>query len=152
MKKLSNTQNYIFIFGGFMMVVGAGLNMVADFFSVGEALIDLLHKIGACVFMLGSLCFASMQIMQTYSGNSIVISRLRSIQVLGDISFVLSGLLLLENAFRIVYPYFTTDMDGLLTYARYINNNWVVFLLIAAILEVYTTHRISHELSKENNQ
>jgi uncharacterized membrane protein SpoIIM required for sporulation len=26
---------------------------------------------------------------------------------------------------------------------------WVVLLLVAAILEVYTTHRISHELEKE---
>ena len=38
------------------------------------------------------------------------------------------------------------------TYITYFYNKWVVFLLIAALLELYTTHRISHELKKENNQ
>ena len=32
----------------------------------------------------------------------------------------------------------------------YIHNNWVVLLLIAAIIEIYTTHRISNELKKDN--
>jgi hypothetical protein len=29
-------------------------------------------------------------------------------------------------------------------------NKWVAILLIAALIELYTTHRISHELAKEN--
>lgn len=149
MKKLSNIQTYIFLFGAFMMVIGAGLNMAADFFLSVSATIDMLHKIGACVFLLGSLCFASMQIMQTYLGDSFIVRRLRTMQVIGDIFFVASGVLLFENAFRFALPYFT---DNYLFYAQFINNNWVLFLLVAAILEVYTTHRIANELNKENKQ
>jgi hypothetical protein len=34
-------------------------------------------------------------------------------------------------------------------YLNYIKNNWVVLLLLAAILQLYTTYRIDHELEKE---
>ncbi len=150
MKKLSNTQTYIFLFGAFMMVIGAALNMAADFLGLDVLVVDTLHKIGACVFLLGSLCFAPMQILQTYQGANFTIKRLRTLQVIGDIFFVVSGLFLFENAFRVVYPFFTSSMDSQIVYAQYVNNNWVLFLLVAAILEVYTTHRIAYELKKEN--
>ena len=34
-------------------------------------------------------------------------------------------------------------------YLQYIYNKWVVLLLIAALLQIYVTHRIDHELNKE---
>lgn len=43
------------------------------------------------------------------------------------------------------------NIEGHLNYMKYVNNNWVVTLLIAAIIEMYTMHRISAELRKENN-
>ena len=36
-----------------------------------------------------------------------------------------------------------------ITYIEYVYNKWVVVLLIAAILQLYSTHRISRELEKE---
>jgi len=36
-----------------------------------------------------------------------------------------------------------------ISYLQYVYNKWVVTLLIAAILQLYTTHRISQELEKE---
>jgi len=36
-----------------------------------------------------------------------------------------------------------------ITYVQYIYNKWVVVLLIAAILQLYSSHRIGHELQKE---
>lgn len=150
MKKLTNIQTYIFLFGAIMMVLGAALNMVADFFGLDAVIVDGLHKIGACVFLLGSLCFAPMQIIQTHQGNNFVIRRLRTLQVIGDIFFIVAGLFLFENAFRVVFPLFTSSMENQILYAQYVNNNWVLFLLVAAILEVYTTHRIAYELKKEN--
>ena len=39
--------------------------------------------------------------------------------------------------------------NGYYQYVTYINNNWVILLLIAAVIEIYTTHRISNELDKE---
>lgn len=150
MKKLSNIQNYIFLFGAFMMLHGTGCNMAADFLSMSEVMKVLFHQIGACVFLLGALCFASMQFLQQYMGDNFIVKRLRVMQVIGDVCFVVAGLLLLEDAFRLVYPFFTSNMDDQIFYAQYISNNWVLFLFIAAILEVYTTHRIASELKKEN--
>lgn len=39
--------------------------------------------------------------------------------------------------------------DGYNYYVTYVHNNWVLLLLVAAMLEIYTTHRISSELAKE---
>ena len=36
-----------------------------------------------------------------------------------------------------------------LTYLQYVRNNWIVVLLVAAILQLYTSHRIANELEKE---
>ena len=36
-----------------------------------------------------------------------------------------------------------------LVYVKYVHNNWVVTLLVAAMLQMYVTHRISSELEKE---
>jgi len=132
-----------------MMVIGAALNMIADFFISDEIYTQLSRQSGACIFMFGAICFAVMQIMQKHAGNSLTINRLRAIMTIGDICFIIAGLLLIENAFRIVYPYFTSDVNNYNFYIQYINNNWVMFLLIATILEVYTTHRIAYEIGKE---
>ena len=36
-----------------------------------------------------------------------------------------------------------------LVYVVYASRNWVALLLVGALLEMYTTHRISYELGKE---
>jgi hypothetical protein len=36
-----------------------------------------------------------------------------------------------------------------ITYISYIRGNWVVLLLLAAVLQLYTTYRISSELEQE---
>ena len=36
-----------------------------------------------------------------------------------------------------------------LSYIKYVHNNWIVALLVAAILQLYTSHRIANELEKE---
>ncbi len=47
---------------------------------------------------------------------------------------------------------FDSNMSaGYYTYIEYVYNKWVVLLLIAAILEVYTTHRLDSELKKTKN-
>ena len=82
---------------------------------------------------------------------------LNHVQFLGFVNpyvyvlFILSGVLMLENAFKFMLPLFVKYVDnGYMAYVTYIHNNWVVLLLIAAIIEIYTTHRISYELKKEN--
>ena len=51
---------------------------------------------------------------------------------------------MVDNAYGLLRPMFTHVVD----YLAYVYNKWVVILLIAALLEIYTMHRISSELEK----
>lgn len=138
MKQLSPIQNYILLFGAIMMVVGAGLAVFA-----------ILPHLTSLIFAFGTICFALMQMSQTYTGNDITIRRLRHLLVIADILFIISGMLMIENVYHIAYPYIATTIEGYNNYIHYVYNNWVIALLIAAIIELYTTHRISYILGKE---
>ena len=48
-----------------------------------------------------------------------------------------------------VYGLFRPMFDNQESYISYLYNKWVVVLLIAAMLEMYTMHRIDYVLSKE---
>ena len=129
MKQLTKVQNIIFLVGGLLMVIGAGSSLLA-------------WRLAPYVFAVGALCFASMQMQQRYEGQSFTIRRLRRILLLSDVLFLVAALLMLANQgnfFRISY----------ITYIQYVYNKWVIVLLIAAILQLYATHRIGHELEKE---
>ena len=41
-------------------------------------------------------------------------------------------------------------MKSYFLYVRIVHNNWVVLVLIGAILQMYTTHRIASEIEKES--
>ena len=85
------------------------------------------QQIVCWVFLLGAFMFAL-------------------IQSLADILFVVSGILMVDTAWGFFKPLFGNYLD----YLTYVYNKWVVLLLIAAVLEVYTMHRLDHELSKKN--
>jgi uncharacterized membrane protein SpoIIM required for sporulation len=90
-----------------------------------------------------------MQLMQTYDGPSFVIRRLKRIQNLANIFFILAGILMCDTAYNFLLPLFQYGGEGgYYQYINYVYNKWVVLLLIAAVLEVYTTHRIASELKK----
>lgn len=139
MKQLNSLQNLIFLAGGALMVIGVALN----FFG--------FQQVAACLFLLGAVCFGGMQMMQAYEGNNVVIRRLRRIMTLADVLFIVSGLLLLEQNFNFLMPLFQKNgMQGMIYYAQYVvHNNWVLVLFVAALLELYTMHRISSELAEE---
>ena len=117
---------------------------------VGCCVFGIFTNIMSLVFLAGTIMFASTQALQRYEGKSIVIRRLRRIMLIADVLFVVAGLLMAEHAWHVLYPYMANSLDGYTSYMRYIHNNWVVVLLIAAVLEMYTMHRISHELAKED--
>ena len=72
------------------------------------------------------------------------------VMVTGDVLFILSALLMVENSYGLLLPLFLKlSPDGYFNYVTYVHNNWVLLLLVAAMLEIYTTHRISGELAKE---
>ena len=129
MRQLNKWQNAIFLVGAVLMVVGAGVHLL------GWAGAPYLYAVGA-------LGFSSMQMLQRYEGSNFVIRRLRRIMLLSDVLFLVSAVLMFAsqgNAFHLSH----------ITYLQYVYNKWVVTLLIAAVLQLYTTHRIDHELEKE---
>lgn len=97
------------------------------------------------VYLAGALLFASMQLSETYEGNNQAVKRLKRIMTFADIFFVLSGLLMVDSAYMFMRDSFT----DIVSYYNLVYNKWVLLLLVAAILEMYTMHRISAELKKE---
>jgi hypothetical protein len=133
MKKLNKFQSVLFLFGGVLMVIGAG-----SFALMWQ------QTIVCWIYLIGSVLFTVMQSMQTYNGNNFVLKRLKRIQSVADICFILSALLMVDTAYLFFRPIFT----DFLTYTQYVYNKWVVLLLIAAFLELYTTYRIDSEMKK----
>jgi hypothetical protein len=129
MRQLSNIETAILLIGGLLMVVGAGASM-------------FLQSWAAYIFAPGALMFAAMQMRQSYDGTNFTIRRLRRIQLTSDVLFLLAGLLMLANQSN----FFGIN---LLLYIKYVHNNWIVVLLVAAILQLYASHRIANELEKE---
>jgi len=138
LRQLSTLQNYILLIGAIMMVAG-----------VGCIVFGIMPKATSIIFCVGAISFALMQMTQTYEGNNITLKRLRHIMVLADIAFIISGLLMLENVYKFFFPLFANTIDGYNTYIHVVYNNWVVALLIGAVLEIYTTHRIAYVMKKE---
>ncbi len=117
------------LIGGLLMVIGAGASM-------------FLQVWAAYVFAPGALMFAAIQMRQSYDGTNFAIRRLRRIMVISDVLFLIAALLMLANQSNFLgISYFQ--------YIKYVHNNWIVVLLVAAILQLYTSHRIANELEKE---
>jgi len=129
MRQLSRVESMIFLLGGLLMVIGAGTSLLA-------------WSAAPYVFALGALCFAAMQMKQRYEGQNVTIRRLRRMMLLSDVLFLVSALLMFASQGNI----FGIDH---ITYIQYVYQKWVVTLLIAAILQLYSFHRIGQELAKE---
>lgn len=139
MRRLSKLQNMIFLVGGLLMVVGSGLYAFL-----------LEQEISPFLYLCGAVAFVSMQVQQRYEGSRIVIRRLRKIMLVADFCFVFAGLLVVEQQHRFVADLLAGHGDAYITFVNATYGKWVVVLLVAAILELYTTHRLSSELEKEN--
>lgn len=129
MRQLNSFQIAIYLIGALLMAVGAGASMLA-------------WRPAPYVFAVGAIAFVSMQVIQRYEGTNFVIRRLRRMMLISDFFFILSAVLMIAN---------TSNFLGLdyITYIEYVYNKWVITLLIAAILQLYSTHRIGKELEKE---
>ena len=94
------------------------------------------------IFAIGALCFSSMQMQQRYEGQNFTIRRLRRMMLLSDVLFLVAALLMFASKGNFL---------GLsyITYIEYVYNKWVIVLLIAALLQHYSMHRIGSELEKE---
>ncbi len=134
MKQLTDIQTYIFLAGGVLMVIGAGC-----FAFMWQ------QQIMCWVYLVGSLMFSTMQIMQTYDGRNKAVVRLKKIMTTADLFFIISGILMVDTAYRFLQNAFTSYVS----YLELVFNKWVLLLLVAAVLELYTMHRISSELKDD---
>lgn len=123
------------------MVAGAGLYA---FF--------IAQSIACWVMLVGALAFVLMQSRQRYEGTSQAIRRLRKIMTIAGFGFIIAGFFMVEDSYMFLRPVFSNTVESYTTYVNIFHHNWVILLLISAILEMYTSHRISYELKKELNE
>ncbi len=124
MKKLNRIQTIMLWLGGILVLIGAVLNPIES-------------KVAPYVYCVGALMFASMQMAERYDGSNFVIRRLRRQQVLGAVLLMLSGGAMFGNAFEVEYM---------------CHNEWLLIMLVAAMLELYTAFRIPTEIEKEKHK
>ena len=129
MEQLNKVENGLFLAGAVLMVIGSGANI-------------FMQDWAPWVFAVGALAFVLMQLKQKYKGTNLAIHRLRTMIVISDFLFLATAFLMFANKSNFL------GLD-ILVYVQYIHNNWVVTLLVAALLQLYATHRISSELEKE---
>ena len=94
---------------------------------VGAALQITRWEFSPYIYIVGVVLFAYTQVMDGYDGKNLIVRRLRRQQILGAVLLVFAGVLM-----------FVTH-----------NNEWILCLTVAAILELYTAYRIPSELQKE---
>jgi hypothetical protein len=130
MRQLSKWQSAVFTVGALLMVAGA----VAMVFRWVAA---------PWLFIVGALAYTAMQMQQSYEGRNFTVRRLCRILLFSDFMLLFTGVLMIVTQMP--------QLGGLdwLTYVNYVHNNWVVTLLIAAILQLYVTYRLDKELREE---
>jgi hypothetical protein len=94
---------------------------------VGAALYITRWAWAPYIYIAGSFMFGAMQMADRYEGSNFVIRRLRRQQVLGALMLMLTGIAMFVCKY----------------------NEWIVCLLIACLLELYTAFRLPQELEKE---
>lgn len=134
MKKLNKIESILFMLGGLLMVTGIGCYVFM-----------LAPSITCWIALTGSILFSTLHMMQAYEGSQLAIKRLKRILNIADLLFVIAGILIVDSTYNFLRPAFENQES----YITYVYNKWVLLLLIAAILEVYTTHRIDYLLKKQ---
>ena len=134
MKKLNKIESILFMLGGMLMVTGIGCYVFM-----------LAPSITCWLALTGSILFSTLHMMQAYEGSQLAIKRLKRILNIADLLFVIAGILIVDSTYNFLRPAFENQES----YITYVYNKWVLLLLIAAILEVYATHRIDDLLKKQ---
>ena len=111
---MKKTQQTIYIIGGILLVVGAALYITQWAWA-------------PYIYIIGSFMFGAMQMLDRYTGNNFILRRLRRQQLLGAITLMLTGILMLSCK----------------------HNEWILCLLVGCVFELYTAFRIPQELEKE---
>ena len=132
MKQLTPLQIWIMNIGGLLMLLSI----------IGRIFFPAVSAYAySLVYLCGAMGFSCMQMLQRYEGKSLTIRRLRSIQVAADMLFILTG-------FFMLLPFMGIYHIPVLEITTW-RNEWLVLLIMGAILELYSTFRLAHELEKE---
>ncbi|MBQ0089976.1 MAG: hypothetical protein KBT27_11680 [Prevotellaceae bacterium] len=121
MKELNRINQVVYYIGAILIFIGAASWM-------------MIPDIASYIFSLGAIMFAIEQIRCNYEGKNFVIRRLRHQQIIGAIMLLITGALMFADIYEIKYLR---------------HNTWMVSLMIAALLELYTSFRIPHEIDNE---
>ena len=140
MKQLTKVESIVYLLGGITMVAGAGLYAFL-----------LIQPIACWLMLVGAILLALMQSRQRYLGTVLAIRRLRKIMSLAGWGFILAGIFMVEDSYLFLRPFFSGSLDGYSSYVSIFHHNWVILLLISAVIEMYTTHRISYELKRDSS-
>ena len=128
MKKLNKLQSVIMCLGGLLMAAGA--------------ILFITHwDPSPYIYILGSILFVGMQLLQRYEGYNIVLRRLRNIYIIGGVLILFAGVLMVFNYQYVYLKWFN--------YSFYIRNEWVLSLFLGSLLQLYTSFRMPVELDKE---
>ncbi len=148
-RELSAVESLVMLLGSVLMVIGIG------------CFVFMFHqKIAGFVFFTGAVLFA-VQCLQGYRGKDITLRRLKNIMNLANLLFIFAGVLMIDTAMTnavIADPtgghhrFLSNMFTNWETYIQCVYNKWLVLLLIAVVLELYTTHRISRELAKNHQK
>ncbi len=137
MKELNQLLQYIYFLGSLLMVVGAILYAMF-----------LIPKISCWVMLIGAIMFSAMQYKQKYLGKELVLCRLRRIMLFSSVCLIAAGAFMLEDSYEFLKPFASNWLGSYSLYIKVFYHNWVVLLLIGAVLELYSTQRINSELKK----
>ena len=138
MKRLSKLETIVMAIGALLSVFGVMIYVVSG-------------ASWACwLCLVCALAFVATPERQTYEGRNVTISRLRRIMTMGNLCLLLSAFMMAEDVSHILYSVITSMWtNGYYFYVSYIHNNWVIPLIVAVVIELYTTIRISSELQRE---
>lgn len=133
MRQLNRIENAVFITGAMLMVAGSVCHIV-------------MPCAAPYIYSIGALAFVAMQLRQRYDGANVTVRRLRRIMMASDFLLLLTGVMMFANR--------SYDFMGLslVTWLQYVHNNWILTLLIAALLQLYTVYRIGAELEKDTKK
>lgn len=126
MAELNKWQNILFRAGAILLLAGLGMRL-------------FLHPAACWVTALGAVLFAAMQMLMRYDGPSVNLQRLRRQQVFSDFVFLVTAALMVMQ-----------DNDWGSVWAH--GNAWILCLVIACVLQVYTAFRIPQELEREKGR
>lgn len=137
----------VMLLGGLTMVVCTGLLIVSMLMS-NYNWASVVAKIAPWAYIIGATAYVLAQRMDVKAGGTLTLRRLYSIQLVSGICFILAGVLMVEHVYHFIQPLVVSNIDSYFTYIQVVHNNWVVLLLVGAILQMYTAHRISYETRK----